>query len=118
MTRLRKRMMEELQLRNLSPVTADTYLRAVERFARYYNLSPEKLGPEKVREYLLHLMNDNEVVASTILVNRSALRFLYVATLKQKWFDEEIARPKRRATLPGILSAPMRSPAFSITQTI
>ena len=44
MTRLRKRMMEELQLRNLSPVTADTHLRAVERFARYYNLSPEKLG--------------------------------------------------------------------------
>ena len=105
MTRLRKRMMEELQLRNLSPVTADTYLRAVKRFARYYNLSPEKLGAERVREYLLHLMNDNEVVASTILVNRSALRFLYVATLKQKWFDEEIAPPKRRPTLPGILSA-------------
>ena len=105
MTPLRKRMMEELQLRNLSPITADTYLRAVERFARYYNLSPEKMGPEQVRGYLLHLMNDNEVVASTILVNRSALRFLYVATLKQKWFDEEIARPKRRPTLPGILSA-------------
>ena len=101
MTPLRKRMMEELQLRNLSPVTADTYLRAVERFARYYNLSPEKLGAEKVREYLLHLMNDNEVVASTILVNRSALRFLYVATLKQKWFDEEIAGPTRVTGLFG-----------------
>ena len=47
MTPLRKRMMEELQLRNLSPVTADTYLRAVERFARHYNLSPEKLVPRK-----------------------------------------------------------------------
>jgi site-specific recombinase XerD len=63
------------------------------------------MGPEQVREYLLHLMNDHEVVASTILVNRSALRFLYVATLKQKWFDEEIACPKRRPTLPGMLSA-------------
>jgi site-specific recombinase XerD len=32
------------------------------------------------------------------------LKFLYVAILKQKWFDEEIACPKRRPTLPGILS--------------
>jgi len=58
-------MMQELQLRNLSPVVADTYLRALKRFARYYNLSPEKLGAEMVLECLLHLMNDNEVVAST-----------------------------------------------------
>ena len=105
MTPLRKRMLEEWQLRNLSRTTADSYVRAVERFAKYYNKSPEQLGPEQVRQYLLHLRNDNEVVPSTILVNRSALRFLYVQTLKQKWFDEEIARPKRRPTLPGILSA-------------
>ena len=105
MTPLRKRMLEELQLRNLSRTTADSYLRIIERFAKYYNKSPEQLGPEQVREYLLHLRNDNNVVANTLLVNRSALRFLYVETLKQKWFDEEIARPKRRPTLPGILSA-------------
>jgi hypothetical protein len=41
---------------------------------------------------------------NTLLVQRAALKFLYVAILKQKWFDEEIARPKRRPTLPGILS--------------
>lgn len=105
MTPLRKRMLEELQLRNLSRTTADSYVRIVERFAKYYNKSPEQLGPEQVRQYLLHLRNDNEVVTNTLLVNRSALRFLYVETLRQKWFDEEIARPKRRPTLPGILSA-------------
>ena len=105
MTRLRKRMMEELQLRNLSPKTAHTYIRSVERFARYFHKSPARLGAEQVREYLLHLVQDKKVVANTLLVNRAALKFLYVSILKQKWFDEEIARPKRRATLPGILSA-------------
>jgi site-specific recombinase XerD len=98
-------MMEELQLRNLSPITADTYIRAIERFAKYFKKSPAELGAEQVREYLLHLLREKKVVASTILVNRAALKFLYVAILKQKWFDEEIARPKRRPTLPGIASA-------------
>jgi site-specific recombinase XerD len=97
-------MMEELQLRNLSPMTANTYIHLVERFARYFNQSPARLGPEQVRQYLLHLIQENKVVASTLLVNRSALRFLYVGILKQKWFDEEIACPKRRPTLPGMLS--------------
>ena len=49
MTPLRKRMMEELQLRNLSPVTADTYLHVVERFARHFDQSPDRLGLEQVR---------------------------------------------------------------------
>jgi site-specific recombinase XerD len=97
-------MMEELQLRNLSPMTANTYIHLVERFARYFNQSPARLGPEQVRQYLLHLIQEKKVVASTLLVNRSALRFLYVGILKQKWFDEEIACPKRRPTLPGMLS--------------
>ena len=105
MSPLRKRMMEELQLRNLSPITAGTYIRAVERFARYFDQSPARFGSEQVRQYLLHLLQEKNVVANTLLVNRSALRFLYVVILKQKWFDEEIARPKRRPTLPGILSA-------------
>jgi integrase/recombinase XerD len=104
MTPLRSRMLEEIQLGNLSEITAHTYVSAVNRYARYFDNSPQNLGPEHVREYLLHLIRDNKVTTSTILSNRSALRFLYVSTLKQKWFDEEIPQPKRIPTLPGILS--------------
>jgi site-specific recombinase XerD len=110
-------MIEELQLRNLSPRTKEAYVSAVERFARYCHQSPERLGPEPVRQYLLHLINDNHASGNTVLVQRAALRFLYVSTLKQKWFDDEIARPKRRRTLPAY-SAWKKSPAFSTTPTI
>ena len=103
MTPLRSRMLEELQLRNLSTHTAHAYVAAVDRFARYFDQSPQKLGPEHVREYLLHLIRDNKAMPSTVLVNRAALRFVYVCTLKQQWFEDEIPHPKRRLTLPGIL---------------
>ena len=81
----------------------DTTL-AGERFAKYFNKSPQNLGAEHVREYLLHLIRDNHAMPSTVLVNRAALRFVYVCTLKQNWFEDEIPQPKRRLTLPGILS--------------
>ena len=107
MTPLRKRMLEELQLRNLSTLTADTYLTAVERFAKYFRTSPERLGSEQVRQYLLYLLNERKLSASTLQIHRAALRFLYVNTLKRPWFDETIARAKRIPRLPHILDAPM-----------
>jgi integrase/recombinase XerD len=49
-------------------------------------------------------MREKKAAANTILLCRAALRFLYLCTLKRRWFDESIPHPKRRATLPGILS--------------
>ena len=99
MTPLRQRMLEELQLRNLSETTIQTYLRLVERFAKHFGASPAKLGPDHVRRYLLHLLNDRKDTWATVQVNRGALKFLYVRVLKQSWFDEEIAAPKRRPSI-------------------
>jgi len=101
---LRQRMLEELQLRNLSEATIQTYLGSVERFAKHYGISPAQLGPEQVRQYLLHLLNEKKDTWATVQVNRGALKFLYVRVLKQPWFDEEIATPKRRPRLPIVMS--------------
>ena len=45
MTPLRKRMLEELQLRNLSQNTINQYLGTVKRYALHFGKSPQELGP-------------------------------------------------------------------------
>lgn len=104
MTPLRKRMLEELQLRNLSENTVTAYVGAVRRFAQYFGRSPEKLGPDQVRQYLLYLLNEKKDNHNTIQVYRGALRFLYVRVLKQSWFEEQIPVPKKRRRLPTVLT--------------
>ena len=105
MTPLRKRMMEELRVRNLSEITSRLYIGAAERFAKYYGRSPDQLGPEQIRRFFLHLLDDNKATANTVQLYRSALKFLYVKTLRRPWFDEEVARIKKRFRLPTVLSA-------------
>lgn len=105
MTPLRKRMLEELQLRNYADFTVERYLEAVQSFAKYFGKPPDQLGPEQIRDYLLHLIRDKKAAPSTVQVHRAALRFLYVKTLNQPWFDERIARTRRRPKLPSVLSA-------------
>jgi integrase/recombinase XerD len=105
MTPLRKRMLEELQLRNYAEFTIERYLDAVRSFAKFFHKSPDQLGPEQIREYLLYLVRDRKSAPSTVQVHRAALRFLYVKTLNQPWFDERVARTRKRCKLPTVLSA-------------
>lgn len=105
MTPLRKRMLEELQLRNYADLTAERYLDAVQSFAKYFHKSPAQLGPEQIRDFLLHLVRDRKAAPSTVQIYRAALKFLYVKTLRQPWFDEQVARARKRPKLPPILSA-------------
>lgn len=48
MTPLRRRMIEDMQVRNLAPLTQTAYAQQVSLFARHFGRSPEYLGPERV----------------------------------------------------------------------
>jgi len=105
MTPLRKRMTEDMQVRNLAPTTQAVYLQHVSRFARHFDESPEALGPEDIRAYQVHLTNEKNLAPSSVLIVVAALRFLYKVSLKKNWpFEEVIPAPKRPQTLPIVLS--------------
>jgi hypothetical protein len=87
---LRRRMIEDMTVRNLSPATQQSYLSAVLKFSRYFGRSPDRLGLEDVHAFQVHLVATgvswpalNQIVC--------ALRFFYGVTLGQATVPERIA---------------------------
>jgi hypothetical protein len=54
---LRRRMIEDMTVRNMSPATQRSYISAVSRFSRYFGKSPERLDLEDVRAFQVHLVS-------------------------------------------------------------
>src|SRR5215468_10371820 len=105
MTPLRRRMTEDMQVRNFSPHTQNSYVQQVSLFARHFSKSPEELGPDEIRSYQVYLTNERKLAPSSILIAIAALRFLYKVTLHKDWSLEEIIpAPKRPQKLPIVLS--------------
>jgi integrase/recombinase XerD len=105
MTPLRQRMIEDMRIRNLAPNTQRAYVEQISRFARHFGKSPELLGPADIRAYQLHLIQERQLSASSILVAVAAIRFLYKVTLKRGWSIEEVVPTCRKPQrLPVVLS--------------
>lgn len=104
MTVLRKRMLEELQRRNYSPETIRLYLFAVKDFAGYFGQRPDKLGPEHLRQYQLHLLNERKLAVGSVIARTSALRFFFIKVLRRPQREIDLVYPKRQDRLPVILS--------------
>jgi hypothetical protein len=105
-------MLEDMQLRNFSPNTREAYLRAVAQFALHYKKSPDQLGTDEVRAYLLHLVNDRHVAPSTFNQVRCALRFFYRITLGRDWAWTASSARRRSRSYPSS-SVATRSAACS-----
>ncbi len=105
MSPLRRRMIDDMQVRNLTPNTQRVYVAQVVRFACHFRKSPELLGPAEIRTYLIHLTQQRRLAASSIIVTVSALRFFYTVTLKRSWVvEDDIPAGRQSKKLPVVLS--------------
>jgi len=103
-TQLRKQMLEELQRRNYSQTTVNSYLKIVESFAKHFGRSPDQLGPEQIRTYQVYLLNERKLGVRTVGHCTAALRFFFCKTLKRAYPIEEVPYPKAPRRLPIILT--------------
>ena len=103
MSPLRRRMIEDMTVRNLSPATQKSYNHAVAKFSRYFGRSPDRLGLEDVYAFQVHLAS---MGISWLALNQivCALRFFYGVTLKQDTIPERIPYAREPRKLPVVLS--------------
>jgi integrase/recombinase XerD len=104
MTELRKRMIEGLQLRGLSPRTQTEYLRVVRRLAKHFKKSPDLITNADLQRYFLHLINVRKYSPSTLTVELSGAKFFYEKVLNKHWPILDFVRPARQKKLPSVLS--------------
>jgi site-specific recombinase XerD len=98
-------MIDDMQIRNLTPNTQRVYVAQVARFACYFRKSPELLGPDEIRTYLIHLTRERRLAASSIIVAVAALRFFFTVTLKRLWIvEDDIPAGRQAKKLPVVLS--------------
>jgi integrase/recombinase XerD len=104
MSPLRRRMIENMTVRNLAPATQRSYLYAVARFSRHFARSPDRLGLQHVRAYQVHLAAQKR---SWSHINQAscALRFFYGVTLGRSEVLAGIVSAREPQKLPVVLSA-------------
>jgi len=100
---LRRRMIEDMTVRNLSATTRTSYIHNIKKFSRYFGRSPDCLGLEHVRAYQVHLVSRG-VAWATLNQVVSSLRFFFGVTLGRKDLPERIAYARQPKTLPVVLS--------------
>ena len=105
MTKLIQRMREELVRRNFAESTMRTYLQVVEDFRRYSPTRLDQRGPDDIRRYQVHLLEERKLGVGTVVSHIAALRFFYLKTLKRPAMKEDLPYPNRqRLRLPTILT--------------
>jgi hypothetical protein len=100
---LRRRVIDDMTIRNMSLCTRKVYVAAVANFSAFHGRSPNRLTIAHVREYQLHLVARG-LKAASINPILAALRFFYRTTLGQKEVADQIASARKADTLPAVLA--------------
>ena len=104
MTPLRQRFIQDLQCRNRSPRTIQSYVQHLTQLAAHFNISPDQLSPDQIYQYLLHLVQNKRVAWSTSNQAVCAFRFFYQVTCPREGMIAKLPHGKRVKRLPRILS--------------
>lgn len=98
MSKLRIRMIRDMQLAGLAELTQREYLRAVRQLASYYMVSPDRLSERNVERYIIYIRDELGVAKGTFAPAFFGLKFFYIQSLGYDW---PLFTKKKSASQPG-----------------
>ena len=102
--KLRKKMVEDLQLKGYADRTQKSYLRAVRQLENWCHVSAEEIEEQQVRDYFLYCRNDAGWSPATLRIAYSGIKFFYTVTLPSGWETLKLLKTKRLSAPPTVLS--------------
>lgn len=102
MSTLRDRMIADMQLHGYGKRTQEAYVRTVRQLQQFYDLSPEAISEDQLRDYFIHRKNVSHWSAATMRIAYSGIKFFY--TLKRDWGTLKLIRAETERKLPTVLT--------------
>ncbi len=100
---LRRRMIEDMVIRQFGEHTKRDYIRQIREFTAFLGRSPDRAEPEDLRRYQLHLASLGASYSRMNLAG-TALRFFFHVTLGRPGLGDRMARIPTPDRLPIVLS--------------
>jgi integrase/recombinase XerD len=100
---LRRRMLEDMAVRNFSEATIRNYIRHIADLAKFLGRSPDTATAEDVRRFQVH-MTENGARPPKLNSATSAIRFFFGTTLDRPELARHLARVHYPRPLPRVLS--------------
>lgn len=100
----KEKMIRQMELKNFSKGSQDTYLSAIKKLVIYFGKSPEEISSTEIENYILYLQENKVLSSSTIHSHINAYKFLVNKALQRKNDPFDIDNRKAPKTLPEVLS--------------
>jgi len=111
-------MTREMQIRNYSERTVNTYIASMSKLANYFNLSPDKVSNDQFKDYLHYIITVEKLSVSTINQTISAFKVLRQDVLGLEWEPVRIKRPRREKKLPVVMTIDEVAQMISLTHNL
>lgn len=92
----------ELILQGKSPKTIDCYCRSLRQIAEYFNICPDNMTTDELKDYFLFLVEHKSW--SAVKIARNAIQFFYKHVLDRAWIWVDIVKPPKRQPVQDVLS--------------